>query len=176
MKFSKPPFTHEQQLDQLIQRGLHCADRAQALHYLGHLNYYRLGAYWLPFETDHASHAFKPGTRFDAVLNLYIFDREVRLLVLDAIERVEVSVRTCEKFGALRVLEPPFEEQRTIAYLDHETSRIDQLVAKVEAAIDRLTEYRQALITSAVTGKIDVRGLAIEPPSGGPRHAPAALS
>lgn len=94
MKFNKPPLTLEQQLDQLIQRGLHCADHTHALHYLGHLNYYRLGAYWLPFEADHASHAFRPGTRFENVLNLYVFDRELRLLVLDAIERVEVSVRT----------------------------------------------------------------------------------
>lgn len=94
MKFTKPPLTHEQQLDQLIQRGLSCPDRDAALHYLAHINYYRLGAYWLPFEADHASHAFKPGTGFADVLNLYIFDRELRLLVLDAIERVEVSVRT----------------------------------------------------------------------------------
>jgi abortive infection bacteriophage resistance protein len=41
MKFKKPPFTHEQQLDQVIQRGLACADRAEALHYLGYLIYYR---------------------------------------------------------------------------------------------------------------------------------------
>ena len=39
MKFNKLPFTYEQQLDQLIQRGLACADSAEALHYLGHLNY-----------------------------------------------------------------------------------------------------------------------------------------
>jgi abortive infection bacteriophage resistance protein len=94
MKFAKPPFTHEQQLDQLVQRGLVCTDRAKALHYLGHLNYYRLGAYWLPFEIDHTTHTFQFGTCFDDVLNLYIFDRELRLMVLDAIERVEVSVRT----------------------------------------------------------------------------------
>ncbi len=94
MKYTKPPLSHAQQLDQLLQRGMVCTDRAQALHYLGHLNYYRLGAYWLPFEADHSTHAFRPGTRFDDVLNLYLFDRELRLLVLDAIERVEVSVRT----------------------------------------------------------------------------------
>ncbi len=93
MKFNKPPLTHEQQLDQLIQRGLVCTDRAEALHYLKHLNYYRLGAYWLHFEADHASHAFKSGTRFADVLNLYVFDRELRLLILDAIERIEVSIR-----------------------------------------------------------------------------------
>ena len=94
MKFGKPPLSHEQQLDQLIQRGLICTNRAESLHYLAHLNYYRLGAYWLPFEAEHAAHAFKPGTRFEDVLNLYVFDRELRLLLLDAIERVEVSVRT----------------------------------------------------------------------------------
>jgi hypothetical protein len=43
-------------------------------------------------------------------------------------------------------------------YLDRETATIDQLVTKVEAAIARLLEYRTALITAAVTGKIDVRG------------------
>ncbi|MBI3480893.1 MAG: restriction endonuclease subunit S [Nitrosomonadales bacterium] len=60
--------------------------------------------------------------------------------------------------GNLNVALPPLQEQQAIAaYLDRETARIDQLTAKVEAAIDRLTEYRQALITSAVTGKIDVR-------------------
>ena len=94
MKFNKPPLSHEQQLDQLIRRGLSCADRAGAIQALGHINYYRLGAYWLPFETDHASHAFKTGTRLEDVLNRYAFDRELRLLVLDAIERVEISVRT----------------------------------------------------------------------------------
>ena len=53
---------------------------------------------------------------------------------------------------------PPINEQQAIAdYLDSETRRLDNLAAKVESAITRLLEYRQALITSAVTGKIDVR-------------------
>lgn len=69
-------------------------DRDLARHYLSHLNYYRLGAYWLPFEADHATHTFKPGTHFDDVVSLYVFDRELRLLVMDAIERLEVSIRT----------------------------------------------------------------------------------
>ena len=53
---------------------------------------------------------------------------------------------------------PPLPEQCAIAaYLDEETARLDDLVAKVETAIERLQEYRIALITAAVTGKIDVR-------------------
>ena len=53
---------------------------------------------------------------------------------------------------------PPLPEQRTIAaFLDRETAKIDALVTKVREAIDRLKELRQALISAAVTGKIDVR-------------------
>ncbi|MBU2601025.1 MAG: Abi family protein [Actinobacteria bacterium] len=69
-------------------------DAATAQFYLQHLSYYRLSAYWLPFEADHVTHRFVPGTRFSDVLNLYVFDRELRLLMLDAIERVEVSARS----------------------------------------------------------------------------------
>ncbi len=92
--FGKPATTYDQQIDLLKQRGMVIDDDDTARFYLQHLNYYRLGAYWLPFETDHATHQFKPGTRFSDVLDLYIFDRELRLLVLDAIERIEVSVRS----------------------------------------------------------------------------------
>lgn len=53
---------------------------------------------------------------------------------------------------------PPTAEQEAImAYLDCETARLDNLRTKVESAIEKLKEYRAALITAAVTGKIDVR-------------------
>lgn len=69
-------------------------DKVKARHYLSHINYYRLVAYWLPFEADHETHTFKEGTDFDRVIELYVFDRELRLALLDAIERIEVSLRT----------------------------------------------------------------------------------
>ena len=54
--------------------------------------------------------------------------------------------------------EPPLIEQAAIAtYIDCETSKIDTLIAKIREGIDRLKEYRTALISAAVTGKIDVR-------------------
>ena len=58
----------------------------------------------------------------------------------------------------LGVPTPPIPEQEVIAkYLEVETSKLDALVSKIEAAVERLREYRTALITAAVTGKIDVR-------------------
>jgi len=59
------------------------------------------------------------------------------------------------------VLIPPLPEQQNIvAYLDREMSKIDSLMSKVETAIEKLKEYRTALISAAVTGKIDVREVA----------------
>jgi type I restriction enzyme S subunit len=63
--------------------------------------------------------------------------------------------------GALRIPVPSIHEQFAIAdFLDRETVKIDRMIAKTEEAIDRLQEYRTALITATVTGKIDVRGAA----------------
>lgn len=92
--FIKPAKTFEEQVQLLQSRGMIVDDVQEAIFYLQHLNYYRLIAYWLDFELDHATHQFKTDTRFADVLRLYIFDRELRLLVLDGIERIEVSVRS----------------------------------------------------------------------------------
>lgn len=94
VSYAKPALTLEQQVQQLRARGMVIDDEALAKHYLGYINYYRLAAYWLPFESDHASHQFEPDTTFEQVLERYVFDRELRLLLIDAIERVEVAVRT----------------------------------------------------------------------------------
>jgi restriction endonuclease S subunit len=59
---------------------------------------------------------------------------------------------------AWHVAMPPRSEQTAIAdFLDRETSKIDALIAKIQEATERLKEYRTALISAAVTGKIDVR-------------------
>ena len=93
MDFTKPARTWDEQIELLRSRGLHIPDQVQASHYLAHINYYRLTGYWLPFEADHGTHQFQAQASFEDVLNLYIFDREFRLLLLDAIERIEVSLR-----------------------------------------------------------------------------------
>ena len=65
-----------------------------------------------------------------------------------------------EDIRALIVLRPPLDEQQKIVeLLDAALQKMDQLRALAKAAIDILRERRAALISAAVTGKIDVRGL-----------------
>lgn len=96
MKFTKPSLSISDQIERLNKRGMVINDEKQASHYLLHVSYYRLRAYWLPFEIPAQNaddHAFAPGTTFDKALSLYVFDRQLRLHVMDAIERVEVALR-----------------------------------------------------------------------------------
>ena len=56
----------------------------------------------------------------------------------------------------------PLPERRAMAdFLDRETAKLDALAAKVREGMERLKEYRTALIAAAVTGKVDVRGAAV---------------
>ncbi|OIR08974.1 type-1 restriction enzyme EcoKI specificity protein [mine drainage metagenome] len=65
------------------------------------------------------------------------------------------------KLGMIECLVPPLDEQTTIAnYIDRETAKLDTLTAEANCAIALLQERRSALISAAVTGKIDVRTLA----------------
>lgn len=92
--YNKTAYSHEQHVDQWQERGLAVADRGRAIHYLSVINYYRLSAYTLPFQVEKPRHHFRDKTSFEDVLELYVFDRELRLLVMDAVERIEVAIRS----------------------------------------------------------------------------------
>lgn len=67
------------------------------------------------------------------------------------------------KFYAFKTLVPPIEEQNAIVeYIESKTNKIDTMIEALKAEIDRLTEYKQRLISDVVTGQIDVRGEQIQ--------------
>ena len=95
--FNKPPLTYEKQVELLLSRGLIVTDRKRAERHLANISYYRLSAYMLPYKKKEDGiiiDAFKEGTTWDDIYDLYVFDRKLRLLVFDAIERLEVAIRT----------------------------------------------------------------------------------
>lgn len=93
--YNKPVLTTAQHIAQWKERGLAVPDTAKAEHYLNVISYYRLSAYTFPFQKGNPDHQFNQGVCFDDILDLYVFDRELRLLILDAIERIEVAFRAC---------------------------------------------------------------------------------
>ena len=98
VQFIKQAKSNQEHLQTWQDRGLIIPDLARADRYLSFIGYYRLSAYTIPFQQivttpSTVLHQFKANTTFDDVLNLYIFDRELRLLIMDAIERIEVAIR-----------------------------------------------------------------------------------
>jgi len=91
MKYDKPPLTFEQQADLLISRGL-TADRDVLISRLRAVNYYRLSGYIYTFRESDT--LIKADTTLDTVWHHYTFDRQLRMVVMDGVERVEVAVRT----------------------------------------------------------------------------------
>ncbi|WP_245995317.1 Abi family protein [Sphingomonas olei] len=87
--------TIAQQIAHLTAQGMTVPNAPVAEHWLRHVSYYRLSAYWLPFEhpKGQAGPRFVAGTNFQTIIELYEFDRHLRLLILSAIERIEVAMR-----------------------------------------------------------------------------------
>jgi abortive infection bacteriophage resistance protein len=103
------------QLATLKARGMQVSDDMKALEYLGRIGYYRLSGYWFAFRqlSDApcsrwspaiskknkpkpgllALETFKPGAAFQNAVDLYVFDKQLRMLAMDALERVEIALR-----------------------------------------------------------------------------------
>ena len=91
-RFSKPALSATDLISFVEGKGLIVSDRAYALRCLTYLGYYRLKIYMRPFENVHKK--FNGGTTFEQIVEVYDFDRKLRLLCLDAIERIEVALRS----------------------------------------------------------------------------------
>ncbi len=91
MIYGKRALTLDEQADLLLLRGL-VADKAELIHRLKVVNYYRLSGYLYPLRQP--DDTYLPGTTLEMIWRRYNFDRRLRILLLDAIERIEVAVRT----------------------------------------------------------------------------------
>ena len=113
MKYSKTPISIETQIEKLKSRGLRFLDEKKAENYLSNISYYRLRAYTYPFQdNENPEHLFIQKISFEDIISLYVFDRQLRLLIFDAIEKIEVALRTqiiynySLKYGAFWHLNP----------------------------------------------------------------------
>ena len=95
MNYNKPAISIQDQIAKLKSRGLVISDDDKATSYLSNISFYRLRAYTFPFQ-DNAdpNHPFIQQITLEEIISLYVFDRQFRLFVLDAIEKIEISMRT----------------------------------------------------------------------------------
>lgn len=90
--YTKKPHTFDEQIAILKSKGLEIENEEKAIAYLHGINYYRLSGYFFPYQTE--KNVFDKQTTFGQIIKTYSFDRELRLLVFDCIERIEIAIRT----------------------------------------------------------------------------------
>ena len=148
MSYDKPWKSYQEQLELLTQRGLIITDTEKALHYLERIGYYRLSGYLYPFRERSGIYCplptsgnkkfkkgstnrlvldnFKQGAYFQNAVELYVFDKKLRLLVLDALERIEIGLRadishTLGKKDAFAYLKPELLFEGFASKIDNNT-------------------------------------------------------
>lgn len=95
MKYNKPPLPFSEQIEKLKTRGLVISDNTLAERFLSNISYYRLRAYTFPYQyNDEINQPFVPNVSLEDIMELYTFDRRLRLLIFDAVERIEIALRT----------------------------------------------------------------------------------
>lgn len=106
MQYNKPHLTLQEQVEKLASRGLSIPDRDRASRFLETVGYYRASAYAYPFRellatgteretsVQYRGNTFVVDAQFSWIEDLWRFDRDLRLLILDAIETVEIALRS----------------------------------------------------------------------------------
>ena len=135
--YTKAALTYQQQLQQLIDRGLGIPDQDYLLHLLEVKSYYRLSAYWYPLLENKKEHIFKKGATFETAYKIYCFDRELRHFVLAELEKIEVAIRAkmiyilSHKYGSFwyqkeELFKNPNRHKKLLEKLETEYERSDE--------------------------------------------------
>lgn len=80
LRYNKPALSLDTLVARLLERGLEIPDRERATRYLRHIGYFRLSPYTIPFQQGRPDRLFRRGAGFDDILDIYVFDRTLRLL------------------------------------------------------------------------------------------------
>ena len=132
-RFDKPAIGVAEQIALLKARGLHIQDEARAACFLRAVSFFRLTPYMRPWQVpDAAEHRFLPEASLRQITHLYDFDRRLRLLVMDAVERVEVAVRAAvaNHMGPLHGAH--WYLQQTLFKADYDHARLQDTITKAQ--------------------------------------------
>jgi len=139
--YNKTPLSFTDQLALLKSRGISVTDEPKAISILQKISYYRLSAYFLPYQS--VKDTFNPGTTFKQIIDTYSFDRELRLLVFDCIERIEIAIRT-------QIIYQMAYHYNDSHWQDNQSLFIKPYYNKIGIKVDPFSEF-QSIISKAKT-------------------------
>ena len=139
--YNKTPLSFTDQLALLKSRGISVTDELKAISILQEISYYRLSAYFLPYQS--VKDTFNPGTTFKQIIDTYSFDRELRLLVFDCIERIEIAIRT-------QIIYQMAYHYNDSHWQDNQSLFIKPYYNKIGIKVDPFSEF-QSIISKAKT-------------------------
>lgn len=120
MDYTKQPLDYPQILRMLKDRGLIVKDEIEALRQLKIISYFRLANYMRPMEKDKGTHIFKPGSLFENSVDLYYFDKQLRVLLFTAVQSIEIALRSkvihylSMKYGAFWFMDERLSDNPTL--------------------------------------------------------------
>lgn len=117
--FQKSFYTAQQHLELLRARGLQIDDESKAIDYITNIGYFRLSAYFYPLlQMPKENHRYKAGSNFKQVMEMYRFDRKLRLLLFNEIEKIEIAIRSAIVNITAQELNNPFWMTTLASYFD----------------------------------------------------------
>ncbi len=150
--FTKTYRSPTQLVSLLQERGMQVDNEDKTRAYLHNIGYYRLSAYFYPLlEKPKQKHIFKTDSSFKQALNMYRFDRKLRVICFDQIEKIEVAIRSIIVNTASEFYNSPFwitnqDNFKTIKYYDKRLSKhieincYDEFIGNIDKCIKRSTD------------------------------------
>lgn len=154
--YTKPFLPIEQQLDLIESRGMDIGDRTYAADCLKNIGYYRLSGYWYPLressvvENEYGKSVrvvgdtYRTGVTFKQVVDVYTYDKHLRLLMLDVLERIEIALRTdvtlqMGQYGPWAYRDGEVLDQRFVTEVDpgFKESSFDFLVRRFDRMVEK---------------------------------------
>ncbi|MFN6379874.1 MAG: Abi family protein [Flavobacteriales bacterium] len=138
MKYTKPPLSLRDQVTSLEAKGLLIKNPQVAIDALSRVSFYRLRAYTYPFQDNlNPKHPFVKQVSIEDIIALYNFDRSLRVLIFDALERIEIALRT-QIIYQLSIVHG--SHWQTNPGLFKDTAKFSKHLNKLQEEIDRSDE------------------------------------
>ena len=144
--FNKRALSSQDLIRKLQDQGLVVQDQFLALKYMDYVGHYRLKGYWYQLQ-DHETKTFIPGTTFKEIVDRYEMDREIRVIIFESVERLEVAVRTiiCNH---LSLKYSPHWYLRNSIFTNKKNSRIEDIWSTIKEEVDRSHKHNKEFIVS----------------------------